>query len=196
VQPVDWAGLSEEEIMRRLEKSQPVGATVTVIDYRPAAVLVPFLRDAGSWSLLFTRRTEIVQSHKGQVSFPGGAAEAGDSSPEATALREAEEEIGLHPRDVKILGRLAPLPTISRFVITPVLGCIPWPYEFTLSTSEVSRVFTIPLAWLADPGNWEIRPRVLPSGVTEDIIYYRLYAEELLWGISARITRELLETLS
>ncbi len=137
-----------------------------------------------------------MQNHKGQVSFPGGASEAGDHTPEATALREAEEEIGLNPRDVTLLGSLAPFPTNSRFVLTPVLGKINWPYNIVLSTDEVSRVFTIPVGWLADPANWEIRPRVLPSGVTEDIVYYHLYDEELLWGISARITRELLEALS
>ena len=81
-----------------------------------AAVLVPLLRTDGEWHLLFTRRTDRVESHKGQVSFPGGACDEGESTPEQTALREADEEIGLRPADVRVLGRLAPMATISSIV--------------------------------------------------------------------------------
>ena len=112
---------------------------------RNAAVLVPLTYVQDEWHILFTRRTDRVQSHKGQVSFPGGASDEGETTPEQTALREADEEIGMHPADVQILGRLSQLITISSFRVTPVVGVIPFPYAFKVANIEVARVFTIPL---------------------------------------------------
>lgn len=191
---VDWQSLSEEDILRQL-REVPVVAPPRMDGFRPAAVLVPLIYDTGGWQLLFTRRTETVQSHKGQVSFPGGGAEPGDSSPEDTASREAYEEIGLASHDITLFGRLPYIITISNFIITPVLARIPWPYTFLLSHEEVTRVFTIPLAWLADGQNWEERPYQRSNGKVENVIFYRLYDEETLWGITARITLDLLKIL-
>src|SRR5512146_3311347 len=121
-----------------------------------AAVLVPLLWDDDQWHLLFTRRTEHVESHKGQVSFPGGGCDEGETTPEETALREAQEEIGLDPKRVRILGRLANMITITSFHVTPVVGVIEWPAVFAVGLHEVERIFTIPLYWLADTRNrWE-----------------------------------------
>ena len=92
-----------------------------------AAVLVPLVWQDDEWHLLYTRRTDKVESHKGQVSFPGGACDEGETTPEQTALREAEEEIGISPKDVKVLGRLANLITITYFRVTPVVGVVKWP---------------------------------------------------------------------
>src|SRR5574339_855900 len=93
-----------------------------------AAVLVPLVWHDEEWHLLYTRRTDTVESHKGQVSFPGGACDEGEATPEQTALREAEEEIGLDPVNVRVLGRLTNLITISHFRVTPVVGVIlKWP---------------------------------------------------------------------
>jgi 8-oxo-dGTP pyrophosphatase MutT (NUDIX family) len=116
-----------------------------------AAVLVPLLRVEHEWHILFTRRTSSLPEHSGQVAFPGGRSDPGDTSPEITALREAEEEINLSANDVTILGRLVELRTISNYCVFPVIGRIPWPYKFQLAREEVSRIFTIPLEWLADP---------------------------------------------
>ncbi len=163
---------------------------------RSAAVLVPMLKKAHKWHILFTRRTASLPEHSGQVAFPGGQADPEDNSPEETALREAQEEISLNPGDVQILGRLGELRTISNYCVMPVVGYIPWPYEFHLAREEVSRVFTIPLEWLADLKNYEIRNRELPSPYPAvPVIYFDHYDGELLWGISAEITMNFLKSL-
>ena len=157
-----------------------------------AAVLVPLTYVNDEWLLLFTRRTDRVQSHKGQVSFPGGACDEGETTPEQTALREAEEEIGMHPADVKVLGRLSQLITISSFRVTPVVGVIPFPYAFKVANIEVARVFTIPLMWLSDRNNyWEFFLR----DSERSLIAYHPYDGELLWGATARMTVSFLKTI-
>ena len=163
---------------------------------RPAAVLIPLLRANTAWQVLYTRRTATLPEHSGQVAFPGGRADPEDSSPVATALREASEEIGLLPKDVRILGQLPVLPTITNYAVTPVVGVLPWPYPLCLAPSEVSRVFTIPLAWLADPANRSIRQRTLPPPYEPvSVIFFECYDGEVLWGVSAQITLNLLQAL-
>ncbi len=104
-----------------------------------AAVLIPLVWHDEEWHLLYTRRTDTVESHKGQVSFPGGACDEGETTPEQTALREAEEEIGLQPGDVKVLGKLSNLITITYFRVTPVVGVVKWPAVFRVGEHEVAR---------------------------------------------------------
>jgi 8-oxo-dGTP pyrophosphatase MutT (NUDIX family) len=161
-----------------------------------AAVLIPVLKQDHKWHILFTRRTSSLPEHSGQVAFPGGRADPEDDTQEITALREAQEEINLSPSDVRILGRLRNIRTISNYCVMPVVGRIPWPYEFRLAQEEVSRIFTIPLEWLADLNNHEIRYRELPSPHSPvPVIYFNYFDGELLWGISAEITLILLESL-
>jgi 8-oxo-dGTP pyrophosphatase MutT (NUDIX family) len=161
-----------------------------------AAVLVPFQRISEQWNILFTRRKSSLPEHSGQVAFPGGRADPGDSSAEETALREAKEEINLSPADVQILGRLHELRTISNYCVQPVVGVIPWPYEFKMAKEEVSRVFTIPLEWLADPNHHVIQFRELPGLHSPvPVIYFDRYEGELLWGVSAEIALDLMESL-
>jgi 8-oxo-dGTP pyrophosphatase MutT (NUDIX family) len=159
---------------------------------RCAAVLVPLIRHDDEWHLLFTRRTDRVESHKGQVSFPGGACEEGEITPEETALRETHEEIGMAPQDVRVLGRLGNMITITHFRVTPVVGIVKWPYVFRLESAEVARVFTIPLGWLADSKNrWEFP---FP-GRNRSLIAYHPFDGELLWGATARMTVDFLNLL-
>jgi 8-oxo-dGTP pyrophosphatase MutT (NUDIX family) len=157
-----------------------------------AAVLVPLVFHRDEWHVLFTRRTDRVESHKGQVSFPGGACDEGETTPEQTALREAEEEIGVHPADVEVLGRLGRLVTVSSFRVSPIVGAIPFPYAFKVASVEVARVFTIPLLWLANRNNyWEFS-----FGNSErSLIAYHPYDGELLWGATARMTVNFLRTV-
>ncbi|HEY5731280.1 MAG TPA: CoA pyrophosphatase [Anaerolineales bacterium] len=157
-----------------------------------AAVLVPLVWQDDEWHLLFTRRTDTVESHKGQVSFPGGACDDDETTPEQTALREADEEIGINPNDVKVLGRLPDLITISYFRVTPVVGVVKWPTVFQLGEHEVARVFTVPLGWLANSSNrWQFeRPESKRA-----LIAYHPYDGELVWGATARMAVDFLKIL-
>ena len=197
--------LSEQTITRRLEAAYRPGTVASADGYAEmyagaaltcAAVLLPLARWHDEWHLLFTRRTEAVEHHKGQVSFPGGACDAGDGTPEATALRETREEIGLDPADVRLLGRLNDYLTITRYRITPVVGVIPYPFEFKLEKAEVGRAFTIPLAWLARRENWD-EQSMTPNRKQRPfpVIVYHPYDGEVLWGASARITHYFLKIL-
>ncbi len=107
-------------------------------------------------------------------------------------MREAEEEIGLNPQDVEILGRINEVVTVTHYEITPVVGVFPFPYSFLVSTIEVGRVFTMPLNWLANPRNyWQFQhPRA-----DHPTIAYHPYDGELLWGATARITLNFLKTI-
>ncbi len=192
--------LTPQEIAGKLARPGMVDNPWTasgVRHLRHAAVLVPFLRyDDNTWHLLYTRRTDTVQDHKGQVSFPGGSTEKSDPDIIATALREAEEEIGLHPTDVVVLGKMSPIVTPSHYVITPVVAVIPAEYTFRPSPQEVDRIFTLPLAWLADSNHFQEKMRTHPDGHTSPVIYFNEYDRELLWGITAYITLMLIKQIS
>ncbi|KAF0108004.1 MAG: hypothetical protein FD146_1302 [Anaerolineaceae bacterium] len=180
----------------RIASTDGVAPLLKGAELRCAAVLMPLACIEGEWYLVFTRRTDAVEHHKGQVSFPGGACDADETTPEATALREADEEIGLRPRDVRLLGQMDDMATITGYRVTPVVGVIPWPYKFILSPREVSRVFAVPLAWLARRGNWEER-MATPKGVLRafPVIIYRPYEGEIVWGATARMTLNFLKVL-
>jgi 8-oxo-dGTP pyrophosphatase MutT (NUDIX family) len=164
-------------------------------DARPAAVLVPLYQEGGVWHILFTLRTETVDAHPGQVSFPGGAIEPGDDSPLQAALREAEEEVGLAAEDVHVLGTLEAVPTITGFRIEPLVGSIPWPYPLRINTREVVLAFGVPLTWLADPAHLEVRQIDREPGRSIDVHFFTPYSGQVIWGATARITLGLLRLL-
>ncbi len=165
-------------------------------DATPAAVLIPLYEEDGTWKLLFTRRTDSVDVHAGQVSFPGGQIEASDGTVAAAALREAQEEIGLNPADVETLGQLNPLFTVTQYLVTPVVGVIPWPYPLAPNPMEVAHTFGVPIEWLADSGNLEIQERQpLVSGRNVPVYYFKEFEGETIWGVTARITVNFLKVL-
>jgi len=160
-----------------------------------AAVLVPVLAVGGEPSLLFTRRSNLLPHHQGQIAFPGGRHHPGaDADLAATALREAQEEIGLAPADVRLLGPLDDLETVStRFLITPFVGVVPHPYDFKPCPDEVDVIFTVPLARLRSPDAlrrelWDFGGRKVP------IDTYPVDGH-IIWGATQRITRNLLAVL-
>ncbi len=159
-----------------------------------AAVLIPMLKIDDAWHLLYIRRSVVKgDAHSGQVAFPGGRCE-GNETFEQAALREAHEEVGLLPQDVRLLGALRPMHSVTNFTVTPVVGVIPWPYPITLETQEVSRAFTMPLAWLADPAHYSEKPFIrFPLLKALRVIYFEPYDGETLWGLTARFTLDFLD---
>lgn len=151
---------------------------------KASAVLMPLFCKQGQYHLLFTERSDTVDSHKGQVCFPGGKYEAFDSSLLQTALRETEEEISLRAEDVEILGELDDIPTLtSDYVISPFVGFIPHPYPFRADSKEIREIFSVPLSFLTDEANFR-----------EDFYSYQ-YEGHLIWGATARILRQFIDLL-
>jgi len=161
----------------------------------PAAVLIPLVLDGDIWKLLFIKRTQHIHDrHSGQIAFPGGRADPDDSSLESTALREAQEEIGVNPVDVDILGQSCSITTVTDYEVTPYAGILPWPYLLTLSTEEVEKTILIPISWLADPGNHQVKTWESPfgPGIEIPVVFFSKYAGEILWGVTAQIVVDFL----
>ncbi|MBW6472725.1 MAG: CoA pyrophosphatase [Anaerolineaceae bacterium] len=177
------------------KKKDEINSQIAYGNLKKAAILIPFVCVDGYWSLLFTRRAESLKNHRGQVSFPGGGMEEEDGTPMETALREANEEIGLRKTDIHIIGLMPDIITNSNYLVTPIVSWVDWPVPLEISNYEVSRVFTIPVNWLKNSNNWEERLYSHPNGSYGTVIFYNLYDSELLWGISAKITIDLLNIL-
>jgi 8-oxo-dGTP pyrophosphatase MutT (NUDIX family) len=152
-------------------------------DMIPAAVLVPVIMRESGLTMLLTQRTAHLRDHAGQVSFPGGRCEESDASPEATALREAEEEVGLVASQVEILGRLPEYRTGTGFVITPVVGLVTPPLNLKLDDFEVAEVFEPPLDFLLNSANHQ-RHSIEVRGVMRE--YWAMpWQGYYIWGATA-----------
>ncbi|MFH1636058.1 MAG: CoA pyrophosphatase [Chloroflexota bacterium] len=197
ISEADITGYLATALDPTLPPESPYPAELLDGEPRPVAVLIPLLRQEGEWNVLFIRRTVNEHDrHGGQVAFPRGRCDPGDPDAETAALREAFEETGIEPADVRVLGRLRDILTISNYRVTPVVGVIPWPYALRPQSEEVSWIFTIPLKWLADPANRKVQKRSwLHLGNPVPMIYFAPYDGETLWGASARMTLLLLESL-
>ncbi len=161
---------------------------------KPAAVLIPLIDHADGMTVLLTQRTAHLSAHAGQISFPGGRFEAGDVTPENTALRETEEEIGLARGHVEVLGRLAVRETGTGYRVVPVVGVITPPFAVTPDPGEVAEVFEVPLSFVLDPANHRFETRIM-SGVQRQF-YAVPYGDYYIWGLTARLLVNLSEHLA
>jgi len=150
---------------------------------KTAAVLVPVINRGSTLSVLFTRRTDHLHDHAGQISFPGGRAEPHEDSAAQTALRETEEEIGLAADRVEILGTLSDYVTVTGYRVTPVVGLVQTPIELKPDDFEVAEIFEVPLGFLLDPSNHQ-RNSVVHLGQQRH--YYAMpYGRHYIWGATA-----------
>lgn len=162
-------------------------------DFIPAAVLVPIFLDRGQCHVLFTQRSMEVRDHKGQISFPGGRWEESDRDLRHTALRETEEELGIAPSQVEILGELGQLVTPTGYHITPYVGFIPHPYAYQLNPDEIAGIIEVPLDHLLEPQNLRLERGEFFNSLTE--MPYFQFKQHVIWGATGRITRELTELI-
>jgi 8-oxo-dGTP pyrophosphatase MutT (NUDIX family) len=160
-----------------------------------AAVLVPLYETDGALHVLFTRRSELVEHHKGQISFPGGAWDESDPDLRFTAVRETWEEIGVAMDHVDVIGQLDEMITVSNFLVRPFVGQItqPGPYPFAHSEIEVAEILEVPLSHLQDELNVVAEPRIYQG--REVMMYSYRWRDHLIWGATARILRQFLDLL-
>jgi 8-oxo-dGTP pyrophosphatase MutT (NUDIX family) len=174
--------------LSRITDSPPAAAP-----WREAAVLVPLYEAGGEIFVLLTRRTETVEHHKGQISFPGGAANPGEDLRQ-TALRETFEEVGIPPDQVEVLGRLPDVEvTVSGFRVTPFVGVIPAAFPLRPNTAEIEEVVRVPLAAFRDGAN--LRIELLERAGRPAEIYHYTHGAYTIWGATARIVRHLVHLL-
>lgn len=182
---------SEARLRQRFAAGRAVAPIVTSDGHlwredealRPAAVLVPVVRRERGLTILFTQRTDHLNDHAGQISFPGGRTEAQDDSPAATALRETFEEIGLPHSRVELLGALPEYTTVTGYHVTPVVGLVSPPLALSLDEFEVAEAFEVPLVFFLDPGNHQ-RNTLQYQGRTRH--YYAMpFERRYIWGATA-----------
>lgn len=168
-------------------------ASVIKPKLRPAAVLVPLIERPEELHVMLTQRTDHLNHHAGQISFPGGRIEEQDAGAVQTALRETEEEVGIPPEMVEIVGRLDDYVTGTGFVVAPVVGLIRPPYPVSPDPFEVADVFEVPLSFFLDPANHKRDTRVF-NGI-ERHFYAMPYGERYIWGATAAMLVNLYEVL-
>ncbi|MCP4073173.1 MAG: CoA pyrophosphatase [Hyphomicrobiales bacterium] len=191
-----------QNVIRRLENSSGDSAKVFEGDHilnpdvqdalvnsalKAAAVLMPIVERQNGLSVVFTKRTEKLKSHSGQVSFPGGKIDESDESALFAALRETEEEIGVGADAIEILGQLPDYYTGSGYHISPVVGMMDAKVEFVANPHEVEHVFEVPLDFLMNPDNHHINSRVFEN--IERYYYVMPWGKHHVWGVTAGIVR-------
>lgn len=164
-------------------KAQKLLTPTLLRSLRAAAVLAPVIRRGQTLSMLFTVRASHLRSHRGQISFPGGGRDADDRDPVANALREAREEVGLDPQRVEVLGYLDDYPTLTRYLVTPVVGLIEGEPALAVDENEVAEVFEVPLEFVLDTASFE---RKLLSRDGINVPFFELnWERHRIWGATA-----------
>lgn len=186
-----------ERLSRTILGDDPGGVSIDSVDsdwptglrmrltanLKPAGVLIPIIDRAEGLSVLLTRRSADLKHHAGQVSFPGGRMESSDEDILATALRETHEEVGIHPDLVTVSGFLPPMPTITGFAVTPVVGLLDDGLSLTIDRREVELAFEVPLRFLLDPANQSSSSREI-DGVQMTLAEIH-FGGERIWGATA-----------
>jgi 8-oxo-dGTP pyrophosphatase MutT (NUDIX family) len=159
-----------------------------------AAVLMPLYEEGDELRILLTRRSEELPRHKGQIAFPGGGQRPGDADLRATALRETEEEVGIHPADVQIVGALDDTVTLtSQYVVAPFVGFIPYPYPFRVNPAEIVELIPLPLSTLCDRSCF--REELWDRGGTKAPVYFYTVDSHVIWGLTACILKQFFEAV-
>lgn len=182
------------EEVERLLAATPVRRKPSSNGFVASAVLVPLYVAAGELWVLLTRRTDSLPQHAGQYAFPGGVRTEGDEDEVATALREAHEELGIDQSLVVVLGQLSDVPTTSGYLISPVVGAIPYPMAFRPASAEVEAVVQVPFSHLANPEVVEEQElEIAGEKVVSPVFHYR---NQRIWGATARILADLIGRLT
>ncbi len=163
------------------------------VPFPHAAVLVPLFEKRDECHLLFTKRSDLVKYHKGQISFPGGTFDREDVTLDRTALREAFEEVGIRENDIQLLGVLDDIVTVTEFIVTPFVGLIPYPYPFRVSEVEIAELIEVPLPSLLDEDCFG--ERIITEGNVNRLVYAYQYGRHTIWGATAQIVKQFLELL-
>ncbi|MCF3097954.1 CoA pyrophosphatase [Aeromonas australiensis] len=187
--------MDRHELLTRFQLQQPAPAhRLAIGGLSPAAGLIPVGERKEGLTVLLTRRSTRLRHHGGQISFPGGRQDPGDENLIATALRETEEELGIPPQLVEVIGTLNPLNTVSRFEVLPVLGLLDSHYPLILSPDEVDHAFEVPLIHLLDRHNHI--PLILARGGKQHTIYWIPWQQHFIWGATASMINQLAQQLS
>jgi 8-oxo-dGTP pyrophosphatase MutT (NUDIX family) len=177
------------ERLRGLLAQRPA-IEIVAPQHRRACVLIPLIRNGDGWSILFTQRSEHLAAHSGQIAFPGGSVES-EEALEQAAIREAEEEVGIPPTSVELIGRLDDVVTHSGFLVAPFIGVIHEPVAYAMQESEVVAIFEVPIASLLDVQNPEVR--YVPFRGQEYPAYFYRYQEYEIWGLTGRMLKAFLD---
>ena len=178
-----------QRVLSKKAKKRIVDASLT-----PAAVMLLLYRKDGEYWVLLNTRTDQVEHHKGEISFPGGRKEDKDETLLDTALRETYEEMGIRPEDIELLGELDDRATISRFLMATFVGTIPYPYEFKPNEREVAEVLEVPISALMDKENVRDEVRIVDGRLVNSSSYAT--QGRLIYGATARVLEEFLELMA
>ena len=156
---------------------------------QPAGVLIPVLERSGQLSVLLTQRSAELKHHAGQVSFPGGRMEDADEDVVQAALRETHEEVGIPPDAITVIGYLDPMPTVTGYAVTPVVGMVSGDAPLRLDRTEVEYAFEVPLTYLFDERNERASEREYQGRTIPTVEFH--YESERIWGATAHMVIEL-----